>query len=325
MKKSLKYLFIFLTPIFLLSYVLDILISKNLKNANRFAEGEFTTWNAVFDRKINSDIYIYGSSQAWVDFNPTMISDSLHTSVYNFGIDGHNFRLQYLRHKILFKNHVKPKIILLSVDLTSLEKAKDLYNFDQFLPYMLWNKDIEDATYSYNGFKLIDYKIPLVRYYGNHEAIETAFRFYFGHLNNPLKRIKGYQGQEIFWDNAQYQRNQLTVRNYDVTIDPEIMTLFEKFLNECKSQNIKLVFVKTPEYFETQKFVKNRNEILAIYTKYSKEYDIPFYDYSDDPISFQKKYFYNANHLNKTGAELFTGKLIHTLKSTNILQGLKNQ
>jgi hypothetical protein len=80
--------------------------------------------------------------------------------------------------------------------------------------------------------------------------------------------------------------------------------------------------VCAPEYIEGQIFTKNRGEVISLYTKYSHKYNIPFYDYSTDAISYQKKYFYNTNHLNKMGAELFTTKLIDTLKQSNVFKGM---
>jgi len=100
--------------------------------------------------------------------------------------------------------------------------------------------------------------------------------------------------------------------------------LFEKFLSECKVQDINLIFVYAPEYKEGQKFLEKREEVIKIYKKYSEQYQIPFYDYSNDAICYQKKYFYNSVHMNKTGAELFTTKLIDTLKQSNLIKNLNN-
>ena len=307
----------------LLSYFADVFISTNLKRSNKFAEKEYSTWNDILEGKVNSDIIIYGNSRAWVQFNPTMMTDSLHLPTYNLGIDGHNFCLQYLRHRMLLKNNSKPKVIIVSIDMFSLEKRKDLYNLEQFLPYMLWNAEIKSATSGYEGFDFMDYEIPLVRYYGKTEALETAIRFYSGHLSNPICRIKGYQGRNESW-NTDFDKAKLTKKNYEVKPDPETIILFERFITECIAGNIKLVFVNAPEYVNGQEFIKNRAEVLAIYTKLSKQYHIPFYDYSNDAISFQKKYFYNTVHMNKMGAELFTAKLIDTLKQSSLIKELKH-
>lgn len=319
MKKNIKNTIIFLLPIVLLSYFLDVFISTNLKKANGRAFGEYPVWNDIFDGKINSDVVIYGSSRAWVHINPNMMSNRLHVSAYNLGINGHNFWLQYLRHKELLKYNKKPKLIILSLDYLTLEKQKDLYNSDQFLPYMLWNKDIKEATDGYNGFGFLDYQIPLIRYYGQLKSINTAISIFIGRAKNPLRRIKGYKGAEKKW-NGDFDRAKLTMKNYEIKCDSVNIALFQNFLNECKSNDIKLVFVYTPEYIEGQRFIKNRDQLMGIYKKFSKQYQIPFYDYSNDSISFQKKYFYNAGHMNKTGSELLTNKLIDSLISNNVLQ-----
>ncbi|SDK42070.1 hypothetical protein SAMN04487898_108126 [Pedobacter sp. ok626] len=105
------------------------------------------------------------------------------------------------------------------------------------------------------------------------------------------------------------------MKYYEVKIDTPSLILFERYLKECKANGINIVFVYTPEYIEGQLFVKNRKQIIDLYTNFSVKYKIPFYDYSKDTMSYQKKYFYNALHLNKTGAELFTTRLTQKLKS----------
>ncbi len=301
-------------PIFLVSYFIDIFISDNLKKSNIYAQEEYTTWNDLFNGKINSDIVIYGSSRAWTQIDPVMISNSLHIPTYNLGIDGHNFWLQYLRHLFLLKNNQKPKLIVQSLDIYTLGKRSDLYNPDQFLPYMLWNNEIKNATISYNGFNLIDYEIPLIRYFGKSDAILTALNLFIRPQSNKVGRINGYQAKDLSW-NGDFEKAQKAMKFYEVSLDTATINLFERFLKEVEKNNIKIMFVYSPEYIEGQKFVKNRNPIIKLYQEISKKHNIPFYDYSSDSISLNKNYFYNASHLNKTGAELFTKKLIRNIAS----------
>lgn len=307
---------LFLSPLILCSYFIDIFISSYLKKSNSHAQKEYPTWNAIFEGKINSDIVIYGSSRAWRQINPTMISNNLKMSTFNLGIDGHNFWLQYLRHTLLLENNTKPKIIIHSLDIFTLEKNKDLYNPDQFLPYMLRDKELKNAIESYNGFSIFDYEIPLIRYFGKLDAIKTVIKLIIKPQSNIIERIKGYQGQVQSW-NSDFDKARFTMKYYEVKIDTASMILFDRYLNECKANNIKIIFVYPPEYIEGQKFIKNRNKLIALYTKFSKKYCIPFYDYSDNSMSYQKKYFYNAIHLNKLGAELFTNELIEKLKNSD--------
>jgi hypothetical protein len=318
MRKDVKYFLLFIAPIIIIAYFVDVFISKNLKNSNRFAEKEYPTWNAIYEGNVNLDLLIFGSSRAWVHIDPTMITDSLGISAYNLGIDGHNFWLQNLRYRELLKHNKKPKFIIFSLDYNTLMKNKELYNSEQFLPYMLWNKDIKDATISYKGFSEIDYEIPLLRYYGNHDAIEKSFRYFTGHLSNPITRIRGYQGREENW-NSDFDNAKASMKSFEIKLHNPTIVLFENFLKECKSNNIKLIFVYTPEYIEGQRFVLNRPQIMELYKKFSQQHHIPFYDFSNDSISYHKKYFYNASHLNKIGSQLFTKELIDTLISNDFL------
>ncbi len=315
MKKFITKIFIFLLPVVAFAFVADSIISKGLKQNHTYTADEYSTWNNIYEGKINSEIVIYGASKAWVQINPTMIGDSLNTSAYNLGIDGHNFWLQYLRHSELLKYNKKPNLIIYSIDAFTLYKTEDLYNADQFLPYMLFNEKIKNATMSYRGYKLIDYQLPLIRYYGKKEAIYHAIKLSALPNSDTVVRIKGYKPRDEQW-NSDFDKVKDKMSAFEVKLDTPSIILFEKYLNECNTKKIKIIFVYAPEYIEGQKFISNRDEIIKLYRKFSNQYNIPFYDFSNDTMVFQKKYFYNALHLNKTGAEVFTKKLIEKIKST---------
>ena len=202
------------------------------------------------------------------------------------------------------------------MDILTFEKNEKLYNGDQFLPYMLFNDEIKKATANYEGYKPIDYQLPLIRYYGKKEAIKNALKLFMWPTSDPILRVKGYSPKDSAW-NSDFDKAKGKMEFYYVKLDTAIITLFENFLNECKTEKVKIIFVYIPEYIERRTFIKNRDEIFSVFAMFSKKYNIPFYDYSNDTISFHKKYFYNASHLNKTGAELFTSKLAQKLKSNN--------
>jgi hypothetical protein len=318
MKKFLQQFFLFGLPILVTGYVIDVFLSNTLKKSNSYT-GEFPTWNAILDGKVNSNIVIYGSSRAWVHFNPQIIEKQLHQSTYNLGIDGHNFKMQYLRHKLLLKNNKKPKLILHSVDFRTLEERADLYNPDQILPYMLWNKDFFESTISYEGYNWFDYNIPLIRYFGKTKSLDQIIKSYRFPYQNPINRIKGYKGNDAVWNND-LKKAKLAIGRYNVKINKELRYNFERYIKECKIKNIKLILIYSPEYIDGQKFIINRNESIELFKSYANTYNILFIDYSKNSICFDKKYFYNASHLNKTGAELFTAKVVDTIQKLKILK-----
>jgi hypothetical protein len=324
MKKFIKHFLLFVAPIVILAYFVDVFISNNLKKCNGVAIGEYTTWNDLNEGKINSDIVIYGSSRAWKHLSPKIITQKTNISAYNLGIEGHNFWLQNLRHKILLKKNKKPKLIIFSVDIFTLQKNKDLYNSEQFLPYMLWNNQIEETTISYNGFNRFDYNIPLIRYYGKYKEVVTAVSVFLKPTNNKIKRVNGYQGQNKKWSDD-FSKAKLKMNKYKISLDEKTVVLFEKFLKDMNEEGVKVVFVYTPEFIEGQKFIQGRKELISLYSKFSKQYNIPFYDFSKDAICYRKDFFYNSNHLNKEGAELFTRKFVDTLLQSKIMKELKKQ
>jgi hypothetical protein len=233
---------------------------------------------------------------------------------YNFGIDGHNFWLQYLRHKEYLEYNKQPKLIIMSVDVFSLAKRQDLYELNQFLPYMLWNENIINATSSYKGFRFQDYHFPLFRYYGKMRGTNSILKLTSN--KNPEKsyRNNGFRGMERNWNND-LAKAKLNLNEYAIDIDSSSVNLFEQFLLECKSNQINVILVYTPEYIEGQNFVINREKVINIYSDFSKKHNVLFLDYSNDEISQERDFFYNASHLNKKGSELFTRNLSQDIKA----------
>lgn len=308
----LKLLF-FLFPFFIISYLLDIMISHEFKKSNGFS-GEFEVWNDIYDGKLDCDIAIYGSSRAWVQFDPAILSDSLHKKVYNFGIDGHNFWLQYLRHKEYLNHDKKPETIILSVDINTLQKRKDLYNLEQFLPYMLWNLNIMNYTSSYIGFNKIDYFIPLTRYFGKKTALNSILDN-LGENKTKRFRTNGYQGRDESW-NFDFERAKTLRKEYYIELDIPTIQKFEEFLIECKQLSCNIILVYSPEYFEGQQYAINRQNVINIFRYNAEKYNLSFMDFSENEITSQRDFFYNSTHLNKNGAEVFTSLLAHDLLYT---------
>ena len=321
MKNFIIKFLLFLFAIILGIIVLDIYISRSLKTANVYAVGEYNTWNDLFNGDINSKVVIYGSSKAWQHISPAILAQKIPTTFYNLGIDGHNFDLQYLRHELLLERNNQPKYIIQEVDEFTLTKYENLYNLQQFLPYMLWNFKIEDCISKFNGFNTFDYKIPLLRYYKTKGSVRVAFQLYKNELPNNKTRFKGYQGLDF---GSKFSSKDLKKLRYKVEVDKAFVLLFDAFLKECKQKNIKVILVNTPEFIEGQKCVINRKETMNLFTRFSKKYKVPFYDYSNDSISYNKELFYNALHMNKRGSEIFSAKFADQVKK-DILFTVKHQ
>jgi len=314
MKIFFSKLIVFIIPLIVVGFFFDKIISEFLKRSNSFAHKEYHTWNAILDGKLDAKIWIHGSSRALFHFDPTIIEDILNQSAFNLGIDGHTFSMQYLRHSLALKNNSKPSLIIHSVDIGSMQKG-NLYNPDQFLPYMLWDETFYNYMSKYDGYSYFDYKIPIIRYYGKFEAIKTAIKMLVAPQSNVGERVKGYKGQDQDWNND-FVNAKKAMKKYIANLDSTTLNLFDNYLKECKEQEIQVILVYSPYYIEGQEFIQNQQLILDAYRNVAQKYDFAFMDFTNDPLCLDKKYFYNSSHLNKNGAELFTRKLCREIKRT---------
>lgn len=292
----------------LLAYPADIFLSHRLKNSNAYAAGELETWKDLVDHRIQADIVIYGSSRACHHIDPAVLKDSLGVPAYNLGITGHRFEFHKLRHDILMEGK-QPKTIIYSLDLFTLQTRTDLYNPDQFLPYIRTHRKISNVAENYEGYTPADYTLPLIRYYGKKEAIVHIFKSLF-RKKLPPSRTNGFQGL-----NRAMPIDFGGLRSGEITVDEPTLKAFENFLLDCKSKNIEVVLVYTPEFIEAQELTKNREEIISLYRGISKRTGVPFIDYSDHPINFQKEKFADRLHLNAQGAREFSAILAQDIRA----------
>lgn len=319
MKKFLLKLFRFILPILLIAYPLDFFISYNLKKSNA-SNGELQVWNDIYTGEAGCDVAVYGSSRAALHINPQILEDSLHRRAYNFGFIGYSFWMEYLRHSEFFKYNAKPKQIIVSLDVFSLtNKLNVLYEADQFLPFLLANGDMQSyasksAGYSVNGYTKFDCYLPLLRYVGKRESLLNSVENMFNPEIEVYKmRKRGFVPRDKDWDD-EFDEKLYPRKQIRVTFEPKAVELFEKFINECKNSNIDLIFVYTPEYIERREWVTNRNDVINLYKEFAAKYNLVFLDYSDDEMSYDKKFFFDSFHLNAKGADVFTTKLAAELK-----------
>lgn len=296
-----------------MAYGLDIYLSTNLRKSNTFAHQEYPIWNDILEGNLDAEILIHGSSRAWVHFDPQILQDSLKLSAFNLGVDGHTFNMQQLRHQLALKYNKKPKMVIHSVDATTLQKG-NFFNSEQILPYMLWNADFKKFTSNYTSYSFLDYKLPLLRYYSKTAAISTAFKMSFQSQNSKKNRVRGYQGQDRTW-NKDFDTAKKRMKSYNVSIDKDLEQRFDNYLKACKADGIQVVLVYAPVYIKGQEFIKNEEAVKQTYINFAETFNFKFFDFTNDDICHNKDYFYNARHMNKKGSELFTSKLASKIKA----------
>lgn len=309
MKRFLAHVALFLVVLLLLATLLDVVVSSGIRDSgwNDFAE-----WNDILKGKAQSEIIILGSSRAWVHFSPKIIGSRLRMTCYNLGVDGYPLDMELARYALYRKYNAKPRVIVQEIDMFSLGLRADIYKARQFLPYF-HEEIIQEAIRRYNYFKWYDHYLPLVRYRGEGKmALRGALEYQrLSHYTNTKHR--GYQGMVRDWsdDLAEFRRE--NPDGVDQQIFQSSVDALDRFLATCAREGIQVVLVYTPEYVKAREVINNREEVFATYRSLAQKHGVTFLDYSDDPICYETKYFYNSQHMNKLGAELFSTRFAQKL------------
>lgn len=309
MRRSLIKTLVFSGILLVLIFVCNAFLDAQMKKLNY---EDASVWNEIAKGGIDAEVVISGSSRAATHIDPSLISKETGKSCYNLGMMGHNFFIEDARYAFYLEHNKPPKTIILSLDYESLQRRPDLFNPTQFLAY-LDDSIIAYATKQYDGFSKYDYQLPLLKYVGEQTLIFSLVRNWLEPSSNKSDRLKGFFARDFRW-NAEVDKILDTLKPYMVKPDSISLSAFECFLNECKSQQIQVIFVHTPVHPLGQQKVINRQQIMALYHDYAARFQIPFFDYATDSMCRNKSYFMNSTHLNQYGAAFFTRKLIADLR-----------
>lgn len=297
----------------ILSYPLDLFISKQLMKSHIFADAEMEVWNDIYKSNMNSDIVILGSSTAALHFNTKILEQSLGKKVYNLGAFGQLFHMQHYRYLQYARHNKQPDILILSLDLLSFEKSEHFYNDNQHLSHLLWNQQLKEHTKSFDNFSFYDFNIPLARYIHRTDALKEVFSITFNIADTHKLRYKGFVEYQPP-NSREMLLKDLQMGSKKSLVDPDILAEFKQFIQQCKDKNIHLILVRSPEYYKGQEFTLNKKEIISLYGQIADEFNIPFFDYSNDSICFREDLFFGVRHMNKKGADLFTNDLLTKIK-----------
>lgn len=306
MKKFLRQTLFFALGLLLLALAFDVLLTAKVL---RSRTSPFATWNDLYQRKIDADVLVMGSSRAFVQFNPAIIDTVLHTNSYNLGMNGRAADSQILKYKVFrHRGNPKPKLIIYEVSHGTMQKSNG-YEREQFVPYLhdpyLWR-----LCHEQEGFNFADCVLPSWRYVGQRKLIRNILIPSEGsEYDTPL--YKGFRSYDRKWS-GRGLRQQASV---SYTKDTAIIRQFRDFLTECRRDSIQVVLVTSPFYIGGTRKMSDSTGMHAMFAQIANDFNIPYLDYTYDALSYDTAYFYNTMHLNRTGANLFSEKVARDIDS----------
>lgn len=311
MKKFLYKIFVFTFVITLCAYGLDWFLSYRLRtNDNRM----YAAWNQVYNDTTDYNLVINGSSRAWTQYSPLILDTTLGVNSFNLGIDGSAINRQIIKYRKYRDIHGAPTYLIQNIDLGTMDYTYG-YEREQFFPYFFYDRALIKDVDQYEKFSFLEKYCPCYRYLGYKEVLlEALFYDNTGHYFEYL--TKGYLGRWDKWEGSALANLDSVVCSCDTTS----IHLFMDFLEEITTEGTKVMFVYAPVYHVAREKMTNEQQMFDMYDSIASRFDIPILDYNDIPMCYDTTYFYNATHLNKTGAELFTTKLAHDIDSIGWLK-----
>lgn len=315
MKKFFKTIVLLLSILFLLNVVMDYGFTRLLNHSQTEL---YRGWNSIINDSIDSDLLVMGSSRAWVGYDPHIMDSLLSVNSYNLGLDGSHVKRQIVKYYVYCHyQKKKPSILIVNFDFFGNWRKDGEYHREQYFPYLA-NPYIRRLilTKKQEHFSIGELYIPMYRYYsqGIKKLVEDNMNldeYYNKHW------FKGYYwGMPSEWNGSEFAK----IDEYRFKAIQDVVDEFDVFLSELQKEGVKVLFVCSPIYIGATEKTVNLSEFYDFRDHFSEKYSIPVLDYIYDSLCYDTAYFYNATHLNKTGAELFTIKLCHDLDSLGILQ-----
>ncbi len=308
MKRFLVKMLIIVAVLLIPLYITDYLLTKDYRSRNYYP---FSTWTDLVNGQLDSDLWILGSSRAWVQYNPRIIENSLNVSSYNLGCNAQFLFLDLQCYEIAKAYNPKPKYILLDIAWPSLTMETTSISRYFYMPYVndkrfrkiVKNNDNISSYYLY---------IPCYRFLMEKESDKY-------YINDSSYEYKGYKAKDCNWIALELN----SVDSVKYSCEPKAVALLESFIQECKKDTIFVILIHSPMYYEGFEKIQNNDKMLNLFQNIANRNNVPFLDYTKDPICYDTMNFYNAMHLNAHGADLFSTKLAHDLDSLGLIPARK--
>jgi hypothetical protein len=300
-----------------LAFVVNAIITSGLR---RETTSEFGAWNQVMEGKVNAQVVITGSSRAAVEYDPRIIESVTGRTSFNLGRNGTQTDMQVAFFKAYLAHNRKPELVLHNLDAFSFVTSREVFDPAQYVPY-LYDHALYDALRKINPEIWRSRYIPLYGYVVE-DMNFTWIHGLAGFFGRPSREdyFLGFNPRNTSWTNEFDNFKATNPRGVSFAVEPAGIQDLHELVQVCKQNGIQLIFVYAPEYSEMQSLTRNRAEIFAQFRELANRDDIPLWDYSDWKYNSDRNLFYNSQHLNATGAAVFSADVANRLQEYHVPQ-----
>lgn len=262
---------------------------------------------------LNADILIMGNSRALCSYNPAVLESITGMRTWNIGVSGQPFGISYLRYQLYAQHNRPPKLLIINIDNNELEMIANGFGREEYYPYF---SDSTVRSYlDIYGFTWRDFYIPMYKYFGDYKLIGYGLMSSVGlYPFAPQQHYHGFYNANEPFDGETLREVLRNNRLDSASCQPDAIQLLDQFVEDLNRQQVNILFCYAPQYQELYRRLP-LSDCMNAYRRISERHHIPLLDYSSLSWANDSSYFYNANHINLLGSDLFSTRLAHTLDS----------
>lgn len=252
--------------------------------------------------RMNDPVVFMGSSRAHHHYVPSIISDSLHTGVYNAGLWGmHNIYFQYALLSDILERYT-PKTICLEIHPIDYLATpfSDLPTMGSLTPFINYSPGSDELLKKAGLY----YKCELSALYRYNSQFANIIA---GNITQrSFAADKGFKKLNGILDT---ENGEIKPEEFPFGIDEQKVHYLQAFIDKCKEKKINLIFLYSPMYAVEKTNLFDFPESIA------KKNGIRFLNhYNTDGITGHKDMYYDYGHLNEDGAKKYSAIIGHELK-----------
>jgi hypothetical protein len=298
-----------LLPAILLGYVVFIIVygeivpfQKLKKNIVYNLGGYGHTYSRFREVKHiqNVDVLVIGSSHAYRGFDPRIFKQH-GLSLFNLGTSSQT----PIQTQVLLKKYLKrlnPKVVIIEV-----------------YPKILCIDGVESELDLISNDGLDGDMLHSVRHYSNIKVINTLLFSIYRHgvfkdltiFNEPLiKGVDAYvSGGFVERWGTLNQISKFAPQKFKLNLKQ--IQIFEENVQYIKTLGYKIVLVEAPYIKDLYHSYQNHDMIASFY----KKLEVPYYNFNNMDLLNDSLHFYDPDHMNQLGVDVFNKHLLLELKS----------
>lgn len=250
--------------------------------------------------KGKEELVVLGASRACNQYVTRILEDSLGVSAYNYGVGAQNVYTNYAVLSLLIeKGAKKPKYVIWDIYYTDIlntpgwntEKTGILfsaYNYDEAVREIV---DLQEGI-----------KSKLIRYVNLYKFNSKIPYFIIDYKSKKNEDISGGYSPLYFEHNKPIEIRNTGRSKYDM----QKLSYIDKFIHLCKENDILLYVFISPAFYKLENG-EAPEDWAKVIEKKCLDNAIPVYNHEQDSLFLiHPEWFYNSEHLNDTGAKIYT-------------------